>query len=615
MNSRTLHVFLIVLIVISSLQNTWSQVLKNETKITIDVNSKKIIEKTVRIQVNDKQVNWLSHVEIRHNPQQVLSFNYARIIDPKGNTLRKLKKKDLSTRNDLSYQAFYQDDLITEFDLYWNEYPYQIEYSYTITVEQYLYIASWTPLLFTNVPTIESSLEINAPSNYKIQISQSGDLFYKESKIDDRKFYYWQSTSVKKIKDEIYSPSIRELIPMVLVVPSKFKYGVNGSLDSWSSFGCWLNNLNEGMDQLPLNEKIIIDRLIEGIDDKREIIKKIYYYLQDHTKYINVAIDVGGLKSYPASYVCRNKYGDCKALTTYMKSMLKSVGIESHYTIINAGKNNAKIEHNFPSQQFNHVILAIPIENDTIWLENTSNSSPYNYLGTFTQNRFALAINKEKSKLVQTPKLQPSDVLVQREYIFTDNEKKVWLSDITLTLRGSSFEKFRYSITNESESDQEIEIINHVDIDGLDIDNWNTLDYQRDNHNIKIHVNANCPSPIREIGNWEVINPLKIIIPNFEEPSNRHFPVRINYPINMSDKIVYQIENIDDKEIKIPEEINIKTIYGHYSTKYIIQNNSILVHEKFILLDNDISVDKYPDFYSFIQLIISYKKKSAILIK
>ncbi len=615
MNLRILHIFLLAIVVIGSHQNVLSQVLKNETIITIDAEGRKITERKVLVQVNDKQTNWVSNIQIKHNPRQDFSLNYARIIDLKGNTLRKIKKSNLSTRNDLSYQTFYQDDLITEFDMYWNQYPYQVEYSYTITEEEYFSVAWWVPVLYTSVSTIESSLTINVPSDYKIHIYQSGDLAYKESKAEGRKIYSWESSTVDKSVTEIYSPPIRELVPLVSVTPSNFKYWVNGSLDSWSSFGSWISDLNEGTDQLPLSEKIIIEKMINGIDDKREIIKTIYYYLQDYTKYINVSIDVGGLKSYPASYVSQHKYGDCKALTTYMKSMLKSVGIDSYYTVIRAGENGAKINSNFPSQQFNHVILAIPLENDTVWLENTSNVLPFNYLGTFTQGRYALIVNNEDSKLVETPKLQPSDVLVQRDYVFTVDEENVCQGDIALTLRGSSFEDFRYSISNESESEQELEMINHVDVEGVDLIDWNALDYHRDSSNIKIHISASCPNLIREIGAWEVINPLKISIPDFEEPNNRQLDVRINYPINRLDNIVYKIQNLENKEVKMPEGINIKTIYGQYSTEYIIENNSIVVHEKFILLDNEISDDKYPDFYSFIQSITTHKKQSAILIK
>lgn len=615
MNTKYLHVLLTILLVIGSVQITSCQVLKYDSKIFIDNNGRKTTEKIILVQINDKQSNWLSNIEIKHNPKQTFSFNYARIIDSKGNILRKLKKKEISTRSDFSYQTFYQDDLISEFDLYWNQYPYIVEYSYTIIEEEFLFLTNWNPMLYSNISTIESSLEVNIPKNYNIHINQSEGLTHIKTELEDRKIYRWICPTAIKLKREIFSPPALELVPMVTIVPNKFIYGVSGNQDSWSSFGNWLEELNKGTDQLPLIEKNNIKRLIKGISDKTEIIKKIYCYHQDHTKYINVAIDVGGLKSYPASYVYRNKYGDCKALTTYMKSLLKSVGIESFYTIIKAGQNISKIKRNFPGQQFNHVVLAVPVANDTIWLENTSNSFPYNYLGTFTQDRYALAINGEKSKLIRTPKLQPLDVLNEREYNFTMGTENKWEGDIMFEFRGGSFERFRHYISNENKSEQKIELLNHLNIDGFVLNDWNLIDYNRDNHYIKIQLNGDSPNLIRKIGNWEVINPLKISIPHFEEPKNRHLDVRINYPINKSEKIVYQINNIENTEITLPEGINIKTIYGQYFTEYIIENNSITCYEKFTLLDNNISLEKYPEFYSFIKSINTHKKQSSILIK
>ena len=309
MNTKFLYAFLTILILICSIQKTSCQVLKYDSKIFIETNGKKTTEKTVLVQIDDKQSNWLSHIEIKHNPKQTFSFNYARIIDSKGNILRKLKKKEISTRSDFSYQTFYQDDLITEFDLYWNQYPYRVEYSYTITEEEFLLLTNWTPMLYSNISTMESSLEINIPKDYNIHIYQSESLTHLKTELEDRKIYRWESSTTIKLKKEVFPPPIMELLPIVSVVPDKFYYGVSGSQDSWSSFGNWLDELNKGTDQLPLIERNNIKKLIEGIEDKTEIIKKIYYYHQDYTKYINVEIDVGGLKSFPATYVYRNKYG------------------------------------------------------------------------------------------------------------------------------------------------------------------------------------------------------------------------------------------------------------------------------------------------------------------
>ena len=615
MKFKILSFCLLILLLVCSIENTWSQVLNHETRIAIDKKGRKTTERTVLIQVNEKKENWLSHIEIRHNPLQDFSFEYARILDSQGNLLRKIKKRDLNTRNVLSYQAFYQDDLVTEFDLFWHQYPYQIEYSYTIEEEEFLYVSWWTPVMYTNVPTVKSSLEVNTPVDYTVLIDQSGSVEFKDSLSEGRKIYKWESTSQEKTRGEIFSPPIEETIPMVSVVPRNFSYGVRGSADSWSSIGSWLNDLNKGTDVLTMSERWIVERMIEGIEGKKEIIKKLYYYLQDHTRYINVAIDVGGLKSYPASYVCENKYGDCKALTTYMKAMLNTAGIPSHYAVIKAGKNKDRVKDNFPSQQFNHVVLAVPLQKDTIWLENTSNSLPFNYVGTFTQDRLALAVDEEMSKLVRTPKLQPEDVLVQRNYEFSIDQKNDWQGVITLDLRGSAFEKYRHLLSTKAESDLEQEVNTDLGIKGFNLRSWNTVNYQRDSSNLKISVVGNLSNPVRKVGDWEVVNPLKISLPDFEKPKDRHLDVRINYPINTSDRIVYNFTDLADNEVQIPEGILIKSDYGHYKTDFRRENNTIVAHEMFMLLDNDIPLEDYSDFYAFLQSILDHKKQTAILIK
>ncbi len=269
---KVLYCFLVTCFIGGSFQKSFSQVINYETKVTINDNGKKTTKRTVLVQVNNKQENWLSHIEMAHNPKQDFSFNYASIVDIYGNTIKKLKKKELITRNELSYQAFYQDDLITEFDLYWNQYPYRVEYSYTIEEDEYLYIAWWTPVLYTKVPTIECSLEINLPLDYKIHINSSGNITCEESGIEGRKIYSWRSSFVELPRTEVFSPPTLDLLPIIKIIPSEFKYGVTGSQDTWSSFGSWLNKLNEGTDQLTPQEKLTIEKLIEGIDNKKEII-------------------------------------------------------------------------------------------------------------------------------------------------------------------------------------------------------------------------------------------------------------------------------------------------------------------------------------------------------
>lgn len=615
MINKFIYYLLFTCLVGSSFQFAYGQIMNYETKVRIDNNGKKITERTVLIQINNKNENWLSHIELQHNPNQEFSVNYAYILDKVGNVARKLKKKDLITRNNLSYQTFYQDGLITEFDLYWNLYPYRIEYSYTIEEKEYLYVAWWTPLIFKNATTIKSSLEVNLSADFNVKIINSDNLVLEEYGVDNRKILTWKSNMVSKPKNEIYSPATETLIPIVKLVPRDFNYGVHGSADSWSSFGLWLDKLNDGTDQLTFQEKFTVEKLIDGVDNRNEIIKTLYHYLQDQTKYVNVAIDFGGLKSYPASYVCENKYGDCKALTTYLKAMLKSIGIVSYYTIIKAGENDTDMDINLPSQQFNHVILMVPSEKDTIWLENTSNALPFNYLGTFTQNRYALAINGAKSQLVRTPELSIDDVLLERNYNFqvtTNHEVQI---DLDLILRGNSFEKFRHLISQKDEELQNDEINRHHGIENFKVNSWNLLGFHRDSAFLHLNIKGISSSILQKVAVFQVINPLRMELPDFEKPNKRKLDVIINFPINRSDRSVYDLQNIEQKEIQVPEGIRIETEYGSYYANFLKRDNELIVDEKFILYSNKISIDKYESLYTFINSINTYKKKTTILIK
>ncbi len=592
-----------------------AQVLKYDTEITIGTKGQKITEKIIRATIHNRQQLDFADIEIIHQPTDKLHVNYARILDMEGNVLRKIKKKDIDSRSYYESSSLYSDYLLSSFKLYWNQFPYQIEYSYTITEDNYIIIHNWKPNFSHKTAVSSSSLTLNLPENYKFSTAENGNFSKSETRENGLKTIRWKHLNLFPVEQETYAPPVSERLPSVLIAPESFQYGYKGSNASWNDFGKWINSLNSNLDQLTVSEKIQIDKLTQGMDDKREIIKVLYHYLQDNTAYVDVHIDIGGLKSYPASYVCKNKYGDCKALTTYMKAMLKYAGIESYYTLVKAGENAPRINPEMAAQQFNHVVLTIPVDGDTLWLENTSNALPFNYLGTFTQNRYALQCSEQGGVLIRTPELKMDDVREQKTYTFQADATEGWTCDVSAVFRGDALENARYNYLSHNSEDQDNFIFNTMGFNGFELIEWSAVDYHRDSTYIIIQAKGLSKSPLRKLGKLTLLQPIMTTLPELEKPKERKSGIRINFPINKSTNINYQGIYSESSIIELPEKTDIKSKFGDYSTELKIVNSQIQFIESYRLYAGDYPLSDYPEFYNFIESIRTVQKKLAAVIK
>lgn len=578
-----------------------NKILEYNTSVWVE-KGKLITEKSFLIQINDKESDWLSDIRIPYDKNDDLDILKSAVVDQYGNTLRKLKKKEITTSSDISRISFFEDDYVKTFSLKWDKFPYRVHYSYRITSKKFIYLTHWSPLLDSDLQTVKASLQVKVPKDYPVRVKHEGPFTYKKDTLENTFSYSWEITNVNPVKDESFSPPLQEFIPRVIMVPISFRYGLDGSFESWESYGNWQSRMNTDLDILPESERKKVDRLLEGVSSPEDKIKKLYHFMQNNTRYVNVAIDVGGLKPYPASYVSENKYGDCKALTNYMKTLLKYAGIESFYTKVYAGENPVRIDESFPSQQFNHVILCVPLEEDTIWLENTVSFFPPDYLGTFTQNRKALIIDSQGSRLVNTPCLEENDVLEVTKYKYEVKLGSKCPIHIYKTLKGDSFENYRYYQSELSEKDQKIRIAKDVPFERFDILSWKFYDHPKEPI-LGLEIDLLLDEGIRKIGNSIVINPPPLNLPSLEKPAIRQSPVRINFPINRVDSIVFNAPFLSDYQTKIPSSIELTSKYGTYQEKYSVGENQIILIRKFILHQGNYSLEHYEDLYTHIESV------------
>lgn len=560
---------------------------------------------SVILQINERMGDHDAEIFIPYSKGDKVSIGEAWIEDLSGTVIRKLKNKDINDRSSISDISLYEDDFVKSFELKHNNYPYRIIYSFKVIYSRFL---SAVAINYTNSrkPVIEGTVivETDQPVKYK---QENIDKPIVTTKTNTTQYVWTYSYEPPKMP-EINSSSNTAVAPIIHVVPLNFKLGVQGSYESWQSFGNWIFRLNKDKDILPINEQIKIRKLLSGVNDDKTKAKILYQYLQDYTRYINVSVNIGGFQTYPAEYVCMNRYGDCKALTNYMQAILKHVGIKSYYTLILAGDKVIDTDLNFPSQVFNHVILTVPFEKDTVYLECTSKNDPFGYMGTFTQGRKAVLVDEDNSHIIDIPALIPEEVLCSRSFDVDLSNSRVRLK---ARERGYNYEQSNYLAAAVNKNTVDKYIRNNIFSGSYNLIDFKFEKESRDSAFINLVVDCEMHNLYKEYGNNVIISPFPIDLPSYELPQKRTQNVQLYYPEYYKDTIVY---SLSEKTIsKIPDNINMESKYGKYSIKYKVQDNKFYVFKSILIFPGRYSLDEYKEFYDFMMMVKNSENKKIFI--
>ena len=302
-----------------------------------------------------------------------------------GEIVNSLGKKTKIRQHDLqsfSLSAGLADDIqLTHYEPS-DSYPFTVTYDYSVNYKNgIICFPTFAPLEDERVKLVKASYGLDLPEGTEIVSHASHVEALPVRKEKGRVHYSWTVADFAPLVGEMMMPPTRELVPSVISAPVSFQYGgTKGTQADWKKFGSWLRSLQEGADVLP---EELVSRLKEMTADcgtDLEKLKVLYAYLREHTRYVSIQLGIGGLKPIAASSVAKNGFGDCKALSNYLRAMLKAVGVPSYYYVIHTKREDPFAD--CPTAgQMNHAMLAVPLPQlqDTVFVECTNPRYPLGY--------------------------------------------------------------------------------------------------------------------------------------------------------------------------------------------------------------------------------------------
>ena len=386
-----------------SLKKDADMVMREEIiKLSIkDNNTAKYEVHQVFTVLNEEAKKYLSFVQFS-DKFHVLDDAEIKIFDPSGIKKNVYSKKEMTS---LNYgEGLVPEGRVTYFNVNAPAYPITVEFNYSIKFKGIFSLPGYnmqSPWQAVQQSVFEVDVPANLGVRYKLlntnnqpQVTHAGN----------KDVYKWELKNLKAYKLQKQSGSAFSYEPIVLIGPNKFKLDdYEGDMTSWKNFGAWMNNLYAKTTGLPDGKKLFYQNMVMNLSTDKEKAAVLYKYMQNNMRYVSIQLGIGGLQPFAASFVDDKKYGDCKALSNYLKSALDAVGVKSNLVIIEGGTIPRDVLEDFPANYFNHVILCIPQPNDTLWLECTSTTLPFAQLGPFTENRKAMLVTEAGGFLVSTP--------------------------------------------------------------------------------------------------------------------------------------------------------------------------------------------------------------------
>ncbi len=568
--------------------------------------------------LNEKGARWAGFVDY-YDKHRSISDVEGILYDANGKQIKKIRKKDLEDLSGVSSGTLMDDDRVKRHNFYYRVYPYTVEYTIEIENKSTLFFPMWSPQGGENLAVESSSFSIVSDPTYQVRYKtfnySSAPLITQEK---NKKVMTWSAKNMEATFRESFSPRWHELTTTVIFGPTEFQMdSYKGNMQSWQDFGKFVHSLKSGRDQLPAHIKTQVHAIADPLSGPREKIAGLYEYMQKNTRYISIQLGIGGWQPFPASDVAANGYGDCKALTNYMYSMLQEVGIRSYYALIRAGKNANYITEDFPSQQFNHVILCVPLSTkDTVWLECTSQTMPSGYLGDFTSDRPALLVDENGGKMVRTPRYSMEENLQARMItakLEANGTLRVNANNRYHGMQQDGIHDIIHGLSREKVKEYLHEQLNFPTYD------VNSFDYKEQKSAIPV---------IREslditVSNYATITGKRIFIhPNVMTKSGSKLSPDSTRKYDI--QLYFEYKDVDTVEIELPagyrpetmpKDVAIKSQFGTYEASIKFRDNKLYYYRSFEHKSGRFPAKDYADLVEFSNAVHKADRNRVVLVK
>jgi len=254
--------------------------------------------------------------------------------------------------------------------------------------------------------TLDEEVDVDVPSNRPLKLKNKPGKDPKVTEENGRRLYHWTSSHLEREDDQKNKDKNKDKKKKKKSPDDERPDIQLTTFVSWEQIGLWYAGLEKDRRAPSPEVRAKAAELTKGLNSDLDKVQALYDYVAKNFRYVSLSLGLGRYQPHASSDVLHNQYGDCKDKHTLLASLLEAEGMHASSVLINSSR---KLDVDVPSpSQFDHVITMLPMGQEEVWMDTTSEVATFRLLAYSLRKKQALVIPASGTPhLEETPAATP----------------------------------------------------------------------------------------------------------------------------------------------------------------------------------------------------------------
>ena len=570
----------------------------------------------------------LGNVHVPFTPETKINFIRGWSITAKGDEYQ-VGEKDAIETNWMNDAADYSDVRYKVLVLPGREVGSIVGYEYEQRERPYFQQDMW--LFQSFYPVLKSRFTISVPPGWEFKDTWTNHLSLTPTRVGDN--ITWELQNVPPIEHEDDMPSSRSIAGRMVISYYPANSTNSRTQATWNALGLWYASLAADRLVTSPDIKSRVAALTSGLTDPVAKMRALSAFAQRDIRYVAVEIGIGGWQPHAAGDVFRNRFGDCKDKATLLNTMLKEIGVDAYYVVVNTERGVVRDE--VPSVgSFNHVISAIklpagvlaedgqpiiehPKLGKLLLFDPTHDMVPLGQLPYYLQANKGLLVTPDGGELIRMPLLKPDTNRLLRVANLELTPEGTLLGEVQELRSGYYAAETRARLLSEQVMDRAqvvdrylASFLGQFKLEKASVANLTTYD-----KDLVLIFRFEATGYAKLAGNLLLIRPRVLgekAMDEFER--KRKYPVEFRHAGHHTDTFTIKVPpgyQLDE----LPDPVTISNDFVEYDSKVQLSGNLLTYTRNYRIKDVFIPINRFEEMRTFYRQVAADERNSAVLRK